>query len=152
MCSPRLARGRKTLSVVRARRQAFGDTAPCRRSSVDDGKDAIIQKKVKRRGVEVTFSIPVEWLDRPVSVVGDFNDWDPTATPLHRTKKGKKGRRGQVRTATVVLEPGRSYAFRYVDDDERWFDDPDADRMVPNALGGFDGVIDVEGSPSSAST
>jgi 1,4-alpha-glucan branching enzyme len=97
----------------------------------------VIEKTVKHRGrkVKVTFSIPVEWLDRPVSVVGDFNDWDPGAKALRK--------KGAVRTASVDLEPGRRYRFRYLDADGRWHDDPAADDVVPNEAGGTDCVIDL---------
>jgi 1,4-alpha-glucan branching enzyme len=89
----------------------------------------------RKRGVKVTFSIPLEWLDRGASVVGDFNDWDPAATPLRK--------QGPVRTASVVLEPGRVYAFRYLDSLGRWHDDPAADDVRSNAAGGTDCVIDL---------
>lgn len=91
--------------------------------------------KHRGRGVKVTFSIPVEWVDCVVAVVGEFNDWDPTANPLRR--------KGPVRTASVVLEPGRAYAFRYLDARGRWHDDPAADDIVANAFGGTNSVIDL---------
>ena len=97
----------------------------------------MIEKKAQARKpvVKVTFSIPREWMDRDVSVVGDFNDWDPTATPLRR--------KGAVRTASVALETGRVYAFRYLDSLGRWHDDPAADDVRPNASGGTDCLIDL---------
>lgn len=43
---------------------------------------------------------------RAVAVVGDFNDWDPTATPMRRFGAGGPW------TATVLAKPGRHvYAF-----------------------------------------
>ena len=97
----------------------------------------MIEKKAQRRKglVKVTFSIPIEWMDHGASVVGDFNDWDPTATPLRK--------KGSVRTASVELEPGRVYAFRYLDTRGRWHDDPQADDVRPNAVGGTDCVLDL---------
>jgi 1,4-alpha-glucan branching enzyme len=89
----------------------------------------------RRKGVKVTFSIPIDWLDRDASVVGDFNDWDPGAMPLRK--------KGAVRRASVVLQPGRAYAFRYLDSLGRWYDDPAADDVVANADGGSDCVIDL---------
>src|SRR5262249_47038231 len=38
--------------------------------------------------------------DSGVALVGDFNDWDPQATPLHPDRSG-------VWTVTVPLRPGR---------------------------------------------
>lgn len=91
--------------------------------------------KHRGRGVKVTFSIPVDWLDCNACVVGDFNEWDPTATPLRK--------KGGVRTASVVLHPGERHAFRYLDARGRWHDDPAADDLVPNGCGGFNGVVDL---------
>ncbi len=60
-------------------------------------------------------------LDAPassrVAVVGDFNDWDPAATPLHPT--------GDRRTWVVELrlKPGR-YHYTFLIDGRRWQRDP----------------------------
>ena len=94
----------------------------------------------KRRGrnkteIRVTFSIPVAWLDRQVAVVGDFNDWDPTATPMRK--------KGDVRSATVVLPAGHRYRFRYLDVLGRWHDDPAADEVEPSGYGTTDCIIDL---------
>ena len=94
----------------------------------------------KRRGrhkgdIRVTFSIPVSWLDRHVAVVGDFNGWDPTATPMKK--------RGDVRTVTVTLQAGRRYRFRYLDVLGRWHDDPAADDVEPGGVGSTDCIIDL---------
>ena len=91
--------------------------------------------KHRGRGVKVTFSIPVEWVDCAVAVVGDFNDWDPHANPLRK--------KGGVRQASVVVDPGRTYAFRYLDARGRWHDDPAADEVRTNTFGGTDSVIDL---------
>lgn len=93
------------------------------------------QRKARSRKVKVRFSIPKEWMDRAVSVVGDFNDWDPTATPLRK--------KGGVRTVAVELEAGRTYRFRYLDELGRWHDDPAADDVAANDLGGFDCILDL---------
>jgi len=45
--------------------------------------------------------------------------------------------------ATVALEPGRSYRYRYLLDGQRWENDRQADRYVPNALGSIDSVVVV---------
>ncbi|MCC5951327.1 MAG: isoamylase early set domain-containing protein [Acidimicrobiia bacterium] len=97
----------------------------------------MIEKTVRPRdkGVRVTFSVPVEWLDDKVSVVGDFNDWDPLATPLRK--------KGPVRTASVVVQPGAVYRFRYLDSRGHWFDDPGADAIWPGPHGGTESIIDL---------
>ena len=54
-----------------------------------------------------------------VTVVGDFNDWDPTATPL------AAARTGGVWTTTVMLAPGR-HRYAFLVDATRWIADPSA--------------------------
>lgn len=96
----------------------------------------IEKSKPKRgKGVKVTFSIPVEWLPRKVSLVGDFNDWDPAANPM-RKKAGRW-------VTSVALEAGGRYRFRYLDVDGRWHDDPAADDVERNESGGMDCVLDL---------
>ncbi len=54
-----------------------------------------------------------------VSLVGDFNGWDPTATPL------KRAARGDAWTARVPLERGL-HAYAFVIDGRDWAPDPSA--------------------------
>lgn len=61
-----------------------------------------------------------------VSVVGDFNGWDPGATPLVR--------RGEVWTALVSLEPGR-HVYSFIIDGEEWVADADAPRAPEDEFG-----------------
>src|SRR5690606_37612857 len=98
------------------------------RGSSDEGT-VMIEKNAKARGkgVKVTFAIPVEWLDQKVSVVGDFNDWDPMANPMRK--------KGAVRTTSVDLAAGSVYRFRYLDARGHWFDDPGADAIWPGPHG-----------------
>jgi 1,4-alpha-glucan branching enzyme len=105
----------------------------------------LIQRKPRKTKptVVVTFTVPAPTdRKRKVSVVGDFNDWDPSA---HRLK-GKKD--ADTRSISVSLAAGRSYRFRYVTDDGDWFDDEAADRFEPNAYGGKDGVLDLSRTDS----
>ncbi len=85
--------------------------------------------------VKVTFAVPAAGADERVSVVGDFNDWDPVATPL--------ARRRETLRASVVLETGRRYAFRYLAEGGRWFNDDEADDYQGNDFGGSDSVVDL---------
>ena len=85
--------------------------------------------------VKVTFAIPADGTDERVSVVGDFNDWDPVATPL--------ARRGETLRASVLLDAGRRHAFRYLADEGRWFNDDEADDYQGNGFGGSDSVVDL---------
>lgn len=60
-------------------------------------------------------------------VVGDFNHWDELATPMKKLKSGDF-------TATLSLERGRDYQFRYLLDSGVWQNDPDADHYVPSPV------------------
>jgi len=63
---------------------------------------------------------------RQVSLVGEFNNWDTKAGPMH---KGLDG----VWHLTVALRPGR-YEYRFFADGA-WCDDPAAQKKAANSLG-----------------
>lgn len=67
-------------------------------------------------GVRVTFSLPDGEPAGPVSVVGDFNGWDPYANPL-------RARRNGTRTSVVKVPAGSTLRFRYLADGGVWFND-----------------------------
>lgn len=62
-----------------------------------------------------------------VFLVGDFNDWDESATPMRKLKSGDF-------TATLTLDQGREYQFRYLLDREKWQNDWSADNYVPSPV------------------
>jgi 1,4-alpha-glucan branching enzyme len=86
------------------------------------------------RGVKATFALPADGR-HDVAVVGDFNEWRAGINVLRR--------RGATLSTSVVLEPGRPYAFRYCDRDGNWFDDVDATRWEDNGNGGVNAIIDL---------
>ncbi|GAA2355080.1 isoamylase early set domain-containing protein [Nonomuraea africana] len=67
----------------------------------------------------LTFTLPADIPGR-ISVVGDFNHWDPYAHPMTRTEQG-------AHTAVVPLPQGTSICFRYLAEGGVWLDEPDAD-------------------------
>ena len=73
-----------------------------------------------------------------VALVGDFNGWNPAATPLSATANG-------VWTATVSLTPGR-HAYGFVVDDTLWVRDPRAE-LERDADYGRDHSVIVVGRP-----
>lgn len=66
--------------------------------------------------VKVTFSLPAGEPAGAVSVVGDFNGWDPSAHPL-------KLRANRTRSASVTVPAGSTLRFRYLAEGGLWFDD-----------------------------
>jgi hypothetical protein len=66
--------------------------------------------------VRVTFTLPVDEPDGAVSVVGNFNDWNPAAHPL-------RPRSNRTRSAAVTVQAGSTLHFRYLAEGGVWFDD-----------------------------
>lgn len=75
---------------------------------------------------KVTFRIPEEMGNsaRTAHVVGEFNNWNFFSTPMKKLKNG-------AFTATLDLEKGREYQFRYLLDKMSWENDADADKFIP---------------------
>ncbi|OEK00454.1 glycoside hydrolase [Roseivirga sp. 4D4] len=75
----------------------------------------------------VTFQLGAEVAPEAskVAVVGEFNDWDESAVEMKKLKSG-------AFKATVKLETGKEYQFRYLIDGQTWENDWEADKYVPN--------------------
>jgi 1,4-alpha-glucan branching enzyme len=87
---------------------------------------------------KVTFELPSEAANgaAKVALVGDFNDWDPVATPLKRHKDGSY-------RLILDLPRDREYQFRYLIDGERWENDWEADNYLPNSTGNSENSVVV---------
>ena len=85
--------------------------------------------------LKVTFAVPAEGVEGTAAVVGDFNGWDPTVDTFRRHD-------GWL-TASVVVEPGRQYRFRYLAEGGHWFNDPEVGVYEPNGLGDENSVLDL---------
>ena len=83
--------------------------------------------------VLVTFMIDDE---RPVSVVGDFNDWDPHRDPFVEELDGR-------RYVTVSVPADTVTCFRYLAAGGEFYNDPAADRYEPNGYGQTHGILDA---------
>ncbi|MBN2688967.1 MAG: isoamylase early set domain-containing protein [Deltaproteobacteria bacterium] len=79
---------------------------------------------------KVTFGIPSEvtFNAQTAHLVGEFNGWDITATPMKKLKDGSF-------TVTMDLETGRAYQFRYLVDRTQWENAWNADRYMPTPFG-----------------
>ncbi len=73
-------------------------------------------KPGRKGNVRVTFALPNDEPGGAVSVVGDFNGWDPYAHPLQQRANG-------IRSATVTVKAGSTLHFRYLAEGGVWFDD-----------------------------
>ncbi len=92
----------------------------------------MITKKHNKDGTtRITFAVDDE---RPVSVVGDFNDWDPLAHPMVRRANG-------TRSVAVAVPTGTTVCFRYLADGGEFYDDPHADSSESNGMGGSHCIV-----------
>ena len=78
--------------------------------------------------VRVTFVLPEDEPPGVVSVVGDFNDWNPFAHPLRRRANG-------TRSTAVSVPASSTLRFRYLAEGGVWFDDETAESR--DSLGVF---------------
>ena len=88
------------------------------------------------KSCRVTFSLPAEVGAKSVALCGEFNEWDHEKHPLKRRKDGSF-------STTISLQAGSSYRFRYWVDGERWENDWEADKYLPNEFGSEDSVVVV---------
>ena len=75
---------------------------------------------------KVTFILPADVVADATSgiILGEFNNWDNTnATSLKKQKDGSM-------KATLTLESGRTYQYRYLLNDGRWVNDHTADNFA----------------------
>ncbi|MFI5958300.1 isoamylase early set domain-containing protein [Cryptosporangium sp. NPDC051539] len=70
---------------------------------------------------KVTFTLPIDDLTQSVSVVGDFNGWQPGKHELTPRRNG-------TRSVTLTL-PAGEHRFRYLGTGGIWLDDLEADRI-----------------------
>ena len=98
----------------------------------------MLRKNYSKNGktCRVTFDILPEGKASRASVCGDFNDWDPEASPMKLRKDGRF-------STTLSLKSGASYHFKYLIDGHRWENDWKADRYDPGGMGQDNSVIIV---------
>jgi len=70
-----------------------------------------------------------------VNLVGDFNDWSPTADPMSDDNADGEW------TLFYPLRPG-TYAYKFVVDG-KWHNDPAAVTQAPNEFGDVNSVVQV---------
>jgi len=87
--------------------------------------------------IRVTFILPSAILANRVNLVGDFNTWDPQATPMRHNVDCAQWE------VSLDLEPGRRYRFRYLVDGQEGLNDWHADDFVENPYGSYDSVLNL---------
>ncbi|MFF3432564.1 isoamylase early set domain-containing protein [Streptomyces sp. NPDC002602] len=76
----------------------------------------MLERTQRKDHTEVTFVLPADVPPGPVSVVGDFNNWQPGVHTLEPRKDGK-------RAVTVALPSASTHSFRYLAPGDHWFND-----------------------------
>lgn len=78
---------------------------------------------------KVTFKLSAELLANAdsVALLGEFNDWNPQALPMKKSKKGDF-------SASLTLDNNREYQFRYLVNGGTWLNDDAADAYLPSPL------------------
>jgi 1,4-alpha-glucan branching enzyme len=98
-----------------------------------------IQKMIKKAAdkndkVKVTFTLPYVEGQSAMSVVGDFNDWQPGVTKLVKRNNG-------TCSVSVVLDPDQRYRFRYFAEDGAWVNDEAADAYEASEHGSENCIV-----------
>ncbi len=98
----------------------------------------MIKKQVVKKSnkVKVTFVLPADHPYGKIAVVGDFNDWDPTANPF-----GKRS--NNTFSTAVTVEPGGRHTFRYITEGGHWVNDDDADSFEHTPFGSVNCVVET---------
>ncbi|MBZ0308504.1 MAG: isoamylase early set domain-containing protein [Anaerolineae bacterium] len=97
----------------------------------------MLKKRFLKTKCKVEFSVPetVAAEANTVHLVGDFNHWNETTTPMEKNKKTFK--------TTLDLELNREYQFRYLINGQEWHNDWHADKYVPNPFSGDNSVVNT---------
>jgi len=98
----------------------------------------MIKKKAnaRKKSVKVTFELPAEEVKESASVVGSFNDWDPTAGEMTYVKARK------VWKKEVSFDAGETVQFRYYIDGT-WRNDADADGYETTPFASQNSVLEL---------
>lgn len=91
----------------------------------------MITSKAKKKTVSFKLEAPKA---QKISLVGDFNNWNPKT---HVMKQDKKG----VWNKKILIGSGR-YEYKFFVDGE-WWNDTNNERTVFNAFGSINNVLEI---------
>lgn len=107
----------------------------------------MIHKEYLRNGKEivVTFALSGAYWQAPIAVVGDFNGWNPCANPLTSTPASHRNlvHDSETVAASIRLEAGRRYEFRYVDGVGNWYNDGFADGVRATGFDSYNSILET---------
>lgn len=94
------------------------------------------KRKLAKGKVRVTFNMPRLDDVTQLYLVGDFNEWQETATPMEKTKD-------DAWSIALTLHGNLQYQYRYVDDKGVWRNDWAADAYARNMHGSDNSVVSL---------
>ena len=113
---------------------------------VKKGDGLMLTKRKLRNGlVRVAFAMPPIEGCQTMHLVGDFNNWSETATPMEPQADGSW-------QAKLDLENNRHYHYRYLVNAGEWHNDWAADEYAPNPFGGDNSVVVLSDGEKPART
>jgi 1,4-alpha-glucan branching enzyme len=107
-----------------------------RRLRLNGRTDIATRRVAKPKTQTITFVLPGEVQAESVALCGEFNDWSSETIIMERVDTG-------CWQASVALEPGRSYRYKYLIDGVQWENAWESDAYVPNPFGSDDSVVVV---------
>jgi 1,4-alpha-glucan branching enzyme len=101
------------------------------------------KRKLGKGKVRVTFQMPPLEGVTQLHLVGDFNNWSVTETPMTLAADGSW-------SAALTLEGDRAYQYRYFANGQTWHNDGAADAYAPNIFGSDNCVVSLVEEPKPA--
>ena len=72
-----------------------------------------------------------------VAVAGDFNNWNPLATPLKRNGSG-------LWSTEILIPTAGRFEYKFIINGQRWLDDPSNSMKAPDNYGGLNSILVIE--------
>ena len=94
------------------------------------------KRKLSNGKVRVTFLMPALDTVGQLYLVGEFNEWNETATPMTKADDGSW-------SVALTLDPNRDYQYRYLADGHTWLNDREADSYTRNNFGSDNSVLNL---------
>lgn len=94
------------------------------------------KRKLPNDKVRVTFSMSALEGVGQLFLVGEFNEWHETATPMTQHDDGSW-------SVALTLENNREYHYRYLADGHTWHNDWQADAYARNQFGSDNSVVSL---------
>ena len=96
----------------------------------------LTKRKLAKGKVRVTFVMPPLEGVNELYLVGDFNEWSETATPMTKDAEGSW-------SVSLTLDGEREYQFRYLDNTKTCHNDWAADAYARNIHGSENSILDL---------